>query len=565
MSATPIPDRLQLAPPTPSAPSAERCPIQLVLGTFCISKETASLLRQRLAVAALIAFFPNLFFFVLALIDPQGVQPPLGVQGLVFYLIVGGVCAGLAALLWSSRPIAACTLRKLELLLFGTIAGFFAWMHARMIFQSDTLDWIMLPPDIRTRERLLSLAYVAGASRWFFLIVLYGVFIPNTWKRCALLVGMAALIPLTLTLILGLVDPRLRPIFLEPWLIQLTILLAGSAIAVFGSRRIQTLQEEASKFRKLGQYHLQERLGAGGMGEVFLAEHVLLHRPCAIKLIHPDHAGDARQLSRFEREVRAMAGLTHWNAVEVFDYGRTDDGSFYYVMEYLPGQNLDQLVQRNGALPPARVVHLLRQVCLALREAHGVGLLHRDIKPSNIIACHRGGFHDVAKLLDFGLVQDLKQGKEEAKLTMQGTILGSPPYMSPEQSRGKADLTPRSDIYSVGGVAYFLLTGQPPFVRETVMEMLIAHASDPVLPPRTVRGELPADLEAVVLRCLEKSPDKRYQDAESLEKALAACACAGVWTEEMAAEWWRTHGETVSVARPDPNHATTAALTAASV
>jgi serine/threonine-protein kinase len=461
------------------------------------------------------------------------------------------ICGGLAALLWSGTPLSPCTLRRLELFLFGTVAVFFAWLHFSALADLDVLPWLPASAPSRVNEQLLIVFFVAGAVRWFFLIVLYGVFIPNSWRRCALFVGIAALIPLVLTLATGLADDRLRPILLKPWLIQLMVLLAGAAIAVFGSRRIHTLQEEASRFRKLGQYRLQERLGSGGMGEVYLAEHVLLRRPCAIKLIHPDHAADSRQLSRFEREVRAMAGLTHWNAVEVFDYGRTEDGSFYYVMEYLPGMNLEVLVGRNGPLPPARVVHLLRQVCLALREAHGVGLLHRDIKPSNIIACHRGGFHDVAKLLDFGLVQDLNLDRDSARLTMQGTILGSPPFMSPEQSRGRTDLTPRSDIYSVGGVAYFLLTGQPPFPRETVMEMLIAHASDPVSSPRSVRDDIPADLEAVVLRCLEKDPARRYPDTESLEKALAGCACAGEWTEEAAAEWWRTHGETVDVKPAD--------------
>jgi serine/threonine-protein kinase len=276
---------------------------------------------------------------------------------------------------------------------------------------------------------------------------------------------------------------------------------------------------------------------------------VLLRRPCAIKLVHADYATDGRQLSRFEREVRAMAALTHWNTVEVFDYGRTEDGTFYYVMEYLPGQNLEALVQRHGPLPPGRVVHLLRQVCMALREAHGVGMLHRDVKPSNIIACHRGGFHDVVKLLDFGLVQDLAVPREASKLTLQGTILGSPPYMSPEQSRGRNDLTPRSDIYGVGGVAYFLLTGRPPFVRETVMELLIAHASEVVTPPRSVNPEVPADLEGVVMRCLAKDPSARFGDAEALERALAACGCAAAWGEAEAAAWWRENGETVSVRR----------------
>jgi serine/threonine-protein kinase len=300
------------------------------------------------------------------------------------------------------------------------------------------------------------------------------------------------------------------------------------------------------------------------MGEVYLAEHTLLRRPCAIKVIHADRASDPAQLTRFEREVRVMATLTHWNNALVFDYGHTEDGTFYYVMEYLPGQNLETLVGNNGPLPPSRVVHLLRQVCGALREAHSIGLLHRDIKPSNIIACERGTIQDVVKLLDFGLVNGVAEGPQPTKLTMQGTILGSPPYMSPEQARGRTDLDRRSDIYSVGGVAYFLLTGKPPFVRETVMELLIAHASEKVVPPRELRPEIPADLEAVVLRCLEKDPEKRYANAESLDKALAECACAGAWTEAMAAEWWKSHGETVSVRPPSEisNKTTSVAVSA---
>jgi serine/threonine-protein kinase len=526
-----------------------------------MSQESAFVLRRRLGIAALIAFLPNLYFLLLSVIDPASRPDWFGITGLVFDLLVTIVAGSLAVLLWSRRPLQACTLRLLELVLFGSVAAFFAWLHVKMLARPECLDW--LKPDLRSEciQQQLTIVLVASAMRWFFLIVLYGVFIPNTWKRCTLFVGSTALAALLLTVIPSLMDERLRAHLPRMVMMLTMILMAASAIAIFGSRRISTLQQEASKFRKLGQYRLQERLGTGGMGEVYMAEHVLLRRPCAIKLIHPELSGDARQLSRFEREVRAMATLTHWNTVEVFDYGHTEDGVFYYVMEYLPGQNLDTLVTRNGPLPPGRVVHLLRQVCLALREAHGIGLLHRDIKPSNIIACHRGGFHDVVKLLDFGLVQDQGLNKE-LKLTIQGTILGSPPFMSPEQSRGR-DLTSASDIYGVGAVAYFLLTGQPPFVRETVMELLIAHANDPVTPPREHRPDIPHDLEAVVLRCLDKNLDKRFADAESLEKALASCSCAGEWTEEMAAEWWRTHGETVSVVPPES--VPTKALTSVSV
>ncbi len=205
---------------------------------------------------------------------------------------------------------------------------------------------------------------------------------------------------------------------------------------MFGSHRIQVLEEQAFEAQQLGQYRLGKRLGSGGMGEVYLAEHLLLRRPCAVKLIRPEQAGDPTNLQRFEREVQAMATLTHYNTVEIYDYGHADDGTFYYVMEYLPGQNLEHLVGNHGPLPPARAIHLLRQVCRALREAHGVGLLHRDIKPSNIIACERGGVYDVVKLLDFGLVQETRLGKNDDRLTQHGTIIGSPPYMSPEQAAG---------------------------------------------------------------------------------------------------------------------------------
>jgi eukaryotic-like serine/threonine-protein kinase len=320
-----------------------------------------------------------------------------------------------------------------------------------------------------------------------------------------------------------------------------TFLAVAIAIAVFGSHRIQILEAQAFEAQQLGQYRLKKRLGAGGMGEVFLAEHLLLRRPCAVKLIRPDQAGDPTNLQRFEREVQAMATLTHGNTVEIYDYGHADDGTFYYVMEYLPGQNLESLVGAYGPLPPERAIHLLRQVCGALREAHGVGLLHRDIKPSNIIACERGGVFDVVKLLDFGLVQESRFGKEEDRLTQLGTIIGSPPYMSPEQAAGKSGLDPRSDIYSLGAVAYFLLTGQPPFVRETAMMMLMAHAYEPVLPLTKVRPDVPLDLQAVVLRCLEKDLTRRFPDAHSLEQALAACASADQWTQERAALWWHEH------------------------
>jgi serine/threonine protein kinase len=274
------------------------------------------------------------------------------------------------------------------------------------------------------------------------------------------------------------------------------------------------------------------------MGEVYLGEHRLLRRACAIKVIRPEQAGDPTTLSRFEREVQAMATLTHWNTVEIFDYGHTEDGTFYYVMEYLPGLSLQDLVERHGPLSPGRAVHFLRQLCAALREAHDIGLIHRDIKPSNIIASQRGGVHDVAKLLDFGLVQDIGIAGDD-KLTMQGTILGSPAYISPEQARGRGQVDSRTDIYSLGGLAYFLVTGQMPFVRESVMEMIAAHLHEAPLSPRQIRPELPTDLEDVILKCLSKSPDDRYASVNRLDKALALCECADTWDNDQAEQWWQ--------------------------
>src|SRR5262249_55129696 len=193
--------------------------------------------------------------------------------------------------------------------------------------------------------------------------------------------------------------------------------------------------------------------------------HRLLKRPCALKLIRPDSVADPRSVLRFEREVRLTARLSHPNTVEIYDYGRTEDGTYYYVMEYLPGLNLTELVQRHGPLPPGRVVYLLRQVCGSLREAHAAGLIHRDIKPSNIFASRRGGVDDVAKLLDFGLVLPLAQ-LDATPLSGEGRVLGTPLFLSPEQAKGDGELDGRSDLYALGAVAYYLLTGHPPFDEE---------------------------------------------------------------------------------------------------
>jgi eukaryotic-like serine/threonine-protein kinase len=240
-------------------------------------------------------------------------------------------------------------------------------------------------------------------------------------------------------------------------------------------RTINTLRTEAYRAKQLGQYKLKRLIGSGGMGDVYLAEHQLMKRPCAIKVIRAEKAGDPKVLARFEREVQATAKLSHWNSIDIFDYGRADDGTFYYVMEFLPGMNLAELIRRYGPMPASRVIHLVRQACDALQEAHEVGLVHRDIKPANIFAAVRGGQYDVAKLLDFGLAKPVAN-LEEDQITQEGTITGSPLYMSPEQAVGDREPDARSDIYAMGAVIYYLLTGKPPFDDERPMKVLIAHA-----------------------------------------------------------------------------------------
>ena len=495
-----------------------------------------SLLHRRLLLVAVLTMVPSLIFLVRNLVD-SNLPPNLSGFALVFHGTVTTVTAAMALLLWRRKHLSLFALRIIELAIFGSLAVFFAWLQYRDFLHGPLVE----AAQCSWAPLILRQAVGNTSTRWFFLIILYGVFIPNTWRRCLLVSLVLALMPLILTPLAATRHAPLESELLFSLLDLGTLLALAIAIAVFGSYRIQILEEQAFEAQQLGQYRLKRRLGAGGMGEVYLAEHLLLRRPCAVKLIRPEQAGDPLNLERFEREVRAMATLTHWNTVEIYDYGHADDGTFYYVMEYLPGLNLETLVTCYGPLPPERAIHLLRQVCRALREAHGVGLLHRDIKPSNIIACERGHVFDVVKLLDFGLVQENRLDKDAARLTQQGTIIGSPPYMSPEQAAGKSDIDARGDIYSLGAVAYFLLTGQAPFVRETAMMMMMAHAYEPVIPLTKLRPDVPADLQEVVLRCLEKDRERRFPDAHSLEEALAVCECADQWNEEQAARWWREH------------------------
>jgi serine/threonine-protein kinase len=328
----------------------------------------------------------------------------------------------------------------------------------------------------------------------------------------------------------------------------IALIFSGVASAVlYGLRR------EVRDARRLGQYTLGEKLGEGGMGVVYRASHAMLRRPTAIKLLAD--GGDV-SLARFEQEVQLLAGLNHPNIVTVHDYGRTADGSFYYAMELLDGMDLEKLVAADGPQPPERVIHIVRQVARGLHEAHDVGLVHRDIKPANVFLCRRWGDPDAVKVLDFGLAKN--QAEPPTTVTGQNVVLGTPLYISPEALTSAALVDVRSDIYSLGAVAYFMLTAQPVFTGSTIVDVCAKHLhSAPVVPSERLGRPVPADLEAIVLRCLAKSPGDRYATAADLERALAACAAADEWSAERARDWWQLHGGAPTPVREGDGHGRT--------
>jgi eukaryotic-like serine/threonine-protein kinase len=487
------------------------------------SQETAKLLRHRLTASALVlsiilavAFVGNLF---------SAYAPLIVVRVLIMFAFIGGF-----VVLQGKRDLSLTQLRWFEAGMFGAI-----------VVQVLLMMWTRLAAFAALDDRLsivaAEYAYFAACA---VLILTYGILMPNAWQRALAVLLPAACLPYGLVIWLRKMYPAIDAALAADKMNTPVILpFIAVLIAVFGAYIINSIRREAFKAKQMGQYVLKTKIGKGGMGEVYRAEHQLLKRPCAVKLIKPDKVTDPEVLTRFEREVQATAKLTHWNTIEIYDYGRADDGTFYYAMELLPGMNLESLVKFHGPLPAERAVYFLRQVCNALREAHRKGLIHRDIKPANIFASERGGVYDVVKLLDFGLVREQSNKAEDMQLTQTGTFSGSPLYMCPEQTKSYHNLDARSDIYSLGAVAYFLVTGRPPFMSDNMWEIIAAHSRDPVAPPSEINPAVPQDLELIINQMLAKMPAHRFQDVDSLEQALAACACAGNWTEAKAAAWWR--------------------------
>jgi tRNA A-37 threonylcarbamoyl transferase component Bud32 len=488
------------------------------------AEATAELLRQRLGAAALVLLVGVGLLFIRELFVSVPFRLPRAM--LLLVLIASYV------FLKSKISLSLKQLRTIELTLFSLVGVQLVWMQTLLIMHAaDAGNPLQLVVPMQM-----------GILSWFALIMLYGMFIPNTWRRAALMIVPPTLAPLAVIGVLCFRDPTIAAAANAAQIKEAAIVfLIGSAASIYGTHTIYSLRSEAFKAKQFGQYHLKQLIGKGGMGEVYLAEHQLLKRPCAIKLIRPGQGADPVAIARFEHEVRATAKLSHWNTVNIYDYGRTDDGTFYYVMEYLEGLSLSDLVSQHGPMPPERAIHFLRQICHALTEAHNSGLIHRDIKPANIFAAKQGGAYDIAKLLDFGLAKRVgNSDDQELHLTQEGGFSGSPLYMSPEQATAESIPDGRSDIYALGAVAYFLVTGRPPFEGTNPIRVMIAHARDEVIPPSQLTT-IPQDLEAIILRCLAKRPSDRFAAVEDLDRALAKCGCAGQWTEERAAEWWHVN------------------------
>ncbi len=324
------------------------------------------------------------------------------------------------------------------------------------------------------------------------------------------------------------------------------------ATASVASRIIFGLQREIRVARRIGQYELLEKVGEGGMGVVYRARHALLRRDTALKLL-PQANLSPERMARFEREVMQTARLTHPNTVAVFDYGRTPQGVFYYAMEYLAGIDLERLVSFEGALPVARTVYILRQILSSLIEAHEMGLVHRDIKPANVILTERGGEADVVKVVDFGLVKDLR-GSEEAGLTAAGSITGTPLYLAPEVITVPDAAGPVSDLYAVAALGYFLVTGTHVFSGATLIELCAHHLKTEPEPPSLRLGKpLPEDLEGLILTGLAKKPEDRLPTARAFRDALDQCREVPRWSPAEAGAWWASNRASLSdLRRPSP-------------
>ena len=388
--------------------------------------------------------------------------------------------------------------------------------------------------------------YMHGIS---LVALVWAALIPTHWRR-----GLPTFVQIGLSfpLVMGVgavISPALRAAWMTSdalivFVSNYVFVLSSSILSVILSHLVWNAQQQT---RKVGSYELEERLGQGGMGEVWRARHHLLARRAAIKLIRPESLGGdgptrRLALARFEREAQSTASLRSPHTIDVYDFGISDTGSFYYVMELLVGRDMQTLIRDFGPQPPERVLFLIEQVCESLAEAHAAGLVHRDIKPSNIYVCREGLHYDFVKVLDFGLARDRRPDAVQATLQTSAHITGTPAYMAPEVIMGAADVDPRADIYALGCVTYFLLTGELVFEAETPMKTLLRHVQDtPVPPSQRAETHVPPAFDELIMQCLDKDPTRRPHDAQAVLRIVRTCRVGTAWDGDLARSWWETH------------------------
>src|SRR5215210_3946852 len=392
-------------------------------------------------------------------------------------------------------------------------------------------------------------------------ILIYPAIVPNTPRKTLLVSLLAAS---TEPLAMGF--SMLRGLeFQGGWLYVVWMSVPNyicAFLVVVPVKIIHRLGNQVRRARELGSYRLEEPLGKGGMGEVFRATHQMLARPAAVKLIRPEILGSSSPgaarviVQRFRREAEAAASLRSPHTISLYDFGVANDGTFFFVMELLDGLDLETLVERFGPVPPERSVYLLRQACSSLAEAHSRGLVHRDIKPSNIFTCRMGLDVDFVKVLDFGLVKEVGEGNRESTLlTAPDSTTGTPAYIAPEVIRGDRPPDHRVDLYTLGCVGYWLLTGRLVFQAPHAIQLMYQHANTPPVPPSQLSEfEVPPALDAVILACLAKFPEERPQSAAELSSRLMQAMPAPVWTEELAHRWWNRHHPEAECGEPCESH-----------
>lgn len=483
-------------------------------------------LQDRLGLWARWVFTLSFGFYVVNVVTAPFVRP--SAPRIVEFMLHTGNLDHLAAslvfgglwLLARRQPLSMTTLRSLDLAALVAGCTLFALMGAYLM-------------RLQLIEGLdVAIGAYAGLLACANTVMARAIIVPSTPRR-TLIGSMAAMAPLVPATVFAGNGSAAAAANVTTWC------AVSIAIATVGSGVIFGLRTEAARIRRLGQYTLERQIGAGGMGVVYRASHAMLRRPTAIKLLPPDRAWGG-SLARFEREVQITAGLSHPNTVAIYDYGRTPDGLFYYAMEYLDGINLENLVRTDGPQPAGRVLAILDQVCGALSEAHERGLVHRDIKPANVILTERGGEPDVAKVVDFGLVRPVVTDGPRLTVSMAGVLTGTPLYLSPESLTSPDGSDPRSDLYALGAVGYFLIAGRPIFDGATVAEIIGHHLhTEPVPPSQRLGHPVPADLEAVLMQCLRKNPDERPSSARELRERLRRCRVPA-WSPAEARAWWST-------------------------